>query len=209
MQEVWKDIYYVDSISGEVVDFRGFYQVSNLGRIKRLKREFVRDNGYHYTVKEKITDGWLDQNGYTVIDLRIKRNKSKKFRIHRLVAHMFIPNPDNKPEVDHIIPIKNGGDNKVNNLHWVTSKENSENKLTKINMSGENHHYYNKKGKDNPFSMRVARYDYHMNLIDIWDGIAEAQRVLKISHISDACRGKRNYAGKDENRNPYYWKYVE
>ena len=208
MQEVWKDIYYVDSISGEVVDFRGYYQVSNLGRVKRLKREFIRDNGRHYTVTEKILKGWKDKNGYNVNNLK-KGNDERKFRVHRLVAHMFIPNPENKPEIDHIIPIKNGGSNNVNNLRWVTSKENSENELTKRNMSGENHHYYNKKGKDNPFSMRVARYDYHMNLIDIWDGISEAQRVLKISHISDACRGKRNYAGKDENGNPYYWKYVE
>ena len=39
MQEVWKDIYYVDSISGEVVDYREYYQVSNLGRVKSLSRK--------------------------------------------------------------------------------------------------------------------------------------------------------------------------
>ena len=142
MQEVWKDIYYVDSISGEIIDYRGYYQVSNMGRVKRLKREFIRDNGRHYTVTEKILKGWKDKNGYNVSNLK-KGNDERKFRVHRLVAHMFIPNPENKPEIDHIIPIKNGGSNNVNNLRWVTSKENSENELTKRNMSGENHHYYN------------------------------------------------------------------
>lgn len=208
MEEIWKDIYYVDSISGEIIDYRGIYQVSNFGRVKSLERTARVCGGGFRVVKERILKGWIDNNGYLLLSLK-KDKKEKKFRVHRLVAHMFIPNPDNKPEIDHIIPIKNGGTNDITNLRWVTSKENSENEFSKQNMSGENHHYYNKKGKDNPNSKKVARYDYQMNLIDTWIGITEAQRILKIYHITEACNGKRNSAGKDENGNPYYWKYVE
>lgn len=208
MEEIWKDIYYVDSISGEVVDFRGIYQVSNTGKIKSLEKTARVCGGGIRVIKERIMKGWIDNNGYTQVALT-KDKKDKKFRVHRLVAHMFIPNPDNKPEVDHIIPISNGGTNDVANLRWATSKENVNNELSIINKSGENHPFYNKTGKDNPVSKKIARYDYNINLLDVWIGVQEAQRTLKIYHISDACSGKRNSAGKDENGNPYYWKYID
>ena len=208
MQEVWKDIYYVDSISGEIIDYRGIYQVSNLGRVKSLERTAKVCGGGFRVIKERILKGWIDNNGYLLLTLK-KDKKDKKFRVHRLVAHMFIPNPDNKPEVDHIIPIMNGGTNDVNNLRWVTGKENVNNKLSIINKSGKNHPFYNKKGAESQYSKKVARYDYQMNLIDVWIGISEAQRILRIYHIADACSGKRNSAGKDENGNPYYWRYIK
>ena len=63
--------------------------------------------------------------GYYKIGLR-KVGERKFFRLHRLIALAFIPNPDNKPQVDHIN--RNRSDNRIENLRWVTSRENAINK---------------------------------------------------------------------------------
>ena len=84
------------------------YEVSNLGRVKC--------NG-------KIVEPYSHGN-YLHIG---------KFKIHRAVAELFIPNPENKPEVDHINT--DIFDNRAENLRWVTKKENQNNPLTKKHMS--------------------------------------------------------------------------
>lgn len=105
--EVYKDI----------VDYEGQYQVSNLGNIYSVKRKKV--------MKPQV-NCW----GYLVIGLRNNKNKTRKiYQVHRLVAQAFIPNPENKPQIDHINTQKS--DNRVENLRWVTSKENMANPITK------------------------------------------------------------------------------
>lgn len=98
MEEIWKDI----------EDYEGLYQVSNLGRVKRVKTN-------------RVLKGRKDKGGYLVVCLYKNGSKSNK-RIHRLVAEAFIPNTDNKPTVNHIDEDKTN--NMVSNLEWMTVKEN-------------------------------------------------------------------------------------
>lgn len=99
MEEIWKDI----------EGYEGLYQVSNLGRVKRFTSGRILKDC-------KITGGYIGVN--------LSKNSIKSTKkIHRLVSQAFIPNPENKPEVNHID--ENKSNNNVNNLEWVTRKENN------------------------------------------------------------------------------------
>lgn len=98
MKELWKDI----------KGYEGIYQVSNLGRVKRV-------------TTDRVLKGCKNTKGYLKVDLYKNGSQSNK-RIHRLVAQAFIPNPDNTSQVNHID--ENKTNNAISNLEWVTSKEN-------------------------------------------------------------------------------------
>lgn len=102
MQEIWKDIIIDNKNTG--------WKVSNLGRCMR------RDGS--------ITTGITTSDGYKQV-----RINYKTIRVHRLVGEYFIPNPENKPKIDHINT--NRVDNRVDNLRWCTQKENVNNPVSK------------------------------------------------------------------------------
>ena len=82
----------------------------------------ITDVSQVFNVKrKKLIKLQLDKDGYLVVQLW-KNSKAKKFKMHRLVAMAFIPNPENKPQVNHINGIKY--DNSIENLEWVTQSEN-------------------------------------------------------------------------------------
>lgn len=99
-KEIWEDI----------EDYEGLYQISNCGRVKSL-----------IFSEKRILKNIINNNGYFIITL-CKNNKCKTFTIHRLVALHFIPNPEDKPQVNH----KDGDklNNYYKNLEWCTASEN-------------------------------------------------------------------------------------
>ena len=115
--EEWRDI----------EGYEGLYQVSNLGRVKSLNRFIYKNNGTIQPLKGKICAMCPDNNNYIKVSL-CKNGKYALKLVHRLVAIAFIPNPENKPEIDHINTDRK--DNRVENLRWCTHKENVNNPLT-------------------------------------------------------------------------------
>lgn len=112
MEEIWKG----------VDGFEGFYQVSNLGRVKSLERQ-AKHNRFNVmmTLREKYLRPGISSSTYITVILSdgIKR---KTFSLHRLLAIAFIPNPLNLPYINHIDG--NKLNNNLSNLEWCTASEN-------------------------------------------------------------------------------------
>ena len=116
MQEQWKD----------VNGYEGYYQISSMGRVRSLDREVSQWNESAKKVTTRLQKSiymspFEDKDGYLKVQLT-KEGVRNKFFVHRLVALNFIPNPENKPEVNH----KEGNkkDNRAELLEWNTTSEN-------------------------------------------------------------------------------------
>lgn len=101
-----------------VVGWEGLYEVSNTG----LVRSLTGKKGKEHIMRPSVT-----RHGYCSLVLRHK-GKKQYITVHILVAKAFIPNPENKPQIDHINTIRT--DNRVENLRWCTNKENHANPIT-------------------------------------------------------------------------------
>ena len=111
--EKWKD----------VKEYEGFYEVSNLGRIRRKDgkvKSGIKNNDLRF-IKGKMLKQHLKRNGYLTVDLS-KQNKVKTISVHRIVATAFLEPIEGKDQVNHINGNKT--DNRIENLEWVTSSEN-------------------------------------------------------------------------------------
>lgn len=111
MKEIWK------AIEG----FEGYYEISNLGRLKSLDR-VVKCRTRSKMIAGKIMNPTPNKNGYLCVDLR-KNGKRHGSRINRLVAIAFIPNPNDLPEVNHMDGNKKN--NIASNLEWATGSQNT------------------------------------------------------------------------------------
>lgn len=159
MTEIWKNV------SG----YEGTYQVSNLGRVKRLFK-----NG-----KENILSGKKDKDGY--IEVILSSNQKKKYyRLHRLVAEAFVPNLESKPQINH--KDRNKQNNSVDNLEWVSGSEN----VAHTFVTGRK-----------IFRRPVVQYTRNMDIVSFWNSIREAGKTLKIAenNINSCCNGKLPTAG--------------
>ena len=121
----------LDDLDGElwkpIENYEGVYQVSSKGRVKSLSRavKYLRANGkvVYVTTEDKIRVVSYDKDGYPQLILVDNSGARACWRVHKLVALAFIDNPSNLPQVNHIDGCKTN--NAVENLEWVTSKENS------------------------------------------------------------------------------------
>lgn len=142
------------------------YQVSNLGNIKNLKG--------------KLLSKYVSKKGYVVVCL-YKNNKGTTKTVHRLIAQAFIPNPENKPYINHID--SNRANNDIKNLEWCTQSENLK-------------HGY-KYGKVRPprNDRKIIMMDMNENYITTFDSIKKAANFIDgdPSHITKVLKEKLNH----------------
>ena len=153
--EVWKEI------PEEIILYKKNYWISNKGRFKNNRSKIIE-------LKNTCN--------YIHVSFRNK-DKTVRYKLHRLVAQLFIPNYENKDFVNHIDGNKNN--NSSDNLEWVTKSENTK--------------HAHKIGLINTFSRRVNQYDKEMNFISQFKSIKEAGIKLKLdkSSIGHVCAKDR------------------
>lgn len=193
--EIWKDI----------EGYEGLYQISNEGKVKSLPREWkcARNESGNRHHNEIIMSPQLRLNYYRVrlVKYGVGKNKS----VHRLVAEAFIPNPDNKPYIDHI----NGNpiDNRVENLRWCTQEENNGFELHRNNVGkallGRKHSEETIEKIRKKLYKSVNQYDLDGNFIATYASAKEAAKITNSNYVSICqCCTRRN-----KTANGYIWKY--
>ena len=169
--------------------FNGLYEVSDLGNIMSFK---FKDPALLKLSNKKT--------GYLYVDLCFF-GKCKTFTVHRLVAINFIPNHENKPQVNHINGIKT--DNRLCNLEWVTSSENSIHAL-KLGLSKKPpNHMISRIGKKHHGSKPIIQYDLNMVELNRFDSTACASRATGFNRSNiRQCLNKNN-----NTANVYIWRF--
>ena len=185
MQEIWKD----------VEGYEGFYQVSNLGRVRSLDRQIYnkgnKGSNKFSKYKGRVLSQGKKKKGYLSVSLT-KNCKSKSFPVHRLVAKAFIPNPNNLLQINHKDEDK--ANNKVENLEWCDNKYN-------VNYGSWREKQSKAHTNSKWTSKMVRQFDKNGNFIKVYPSIAEAKRQTQICHISSVATGKRKTAGG------YIWRF--
>ena len=153
----------------DIQNYEGLYAITSCGKVWSYKSQMFLTPREH--------------NGYQRIAL-YKDGVAKDFLIHRLVAEAYIPNPENKPQVNHLDEIKTH--NYISNLEWATAKENL-NYGTRSKRLGKNH----------------CKSVYCVELDKTFESLKLAAEELGITQagISMVCKGKRKTCGG------YHWEY--
>ena len=167
MEEIWKS----------VIGYEGFYEVSNQGRVRSVDRVVMQViNGVQTKClyKGRILKFTNDNSGYPMVTLSAL-GKIKTFRIHRLVADVFIENPESKKTVNHINAIKT--DNRIENLEWATQLENNQHAI--------NTGLGKRTGrKGMPYKRPIYQFDLNGNFIQNWESASFAAKSLGFEKTS-------------------------
>lgn len=194
IEEIWKDI----------KGYEGIYQISNLGNVKSLDRKIKSALLNNNIISKKGKKLKNQKNKYGYIYVYLSKNNKRKYKcIHRLVAEAFIPNPENKPQVNH--KDGNKANNRVDNLEWCTASENELHAYIFLNKPRKNGSK-GKYGKENAKSKIVLQIDKNNNIVNKFFGIGEAERITGISNqqISKCCLNRKGY----KTAGGYKWRYA-
>ena len=163
--------------------YEGAYEVSNFGNVRSVDRDIVYSNGRVVSYKGNTKKQTVDKYGYAYVGL-YSNQKHKQGMTHRLVAKAFIPNIDNKPQVNHIDG--NKLNNHVDNLEWATSQENMEHavKIGLIDKVAGEGHYRAKLTNEDVIEIRQRVVDG-----ETYQSVADAFGVVK-STIGFIINGK-------------------
>lgn len=216
MKEIWKS----------VPKYEDRYQVSSLGRVRSLN--------YRRSGSISLMRLTTDKDGYHIVYLFSNSENGRRyqyFRVGRLVGIVFIPNPENKPEIDHINGVRT--DDRVENLRWTTRKENDNNphclRKKSLTRMGEKNPQFGKKASTETrrklseshkgirhsdawklnsaagLWKKVVQMDGDGRIIRVWDSIKEATEALKLTRgkISSVCN---HYAGR-KTCGGYKWEF--
>ena len=176
---IWKTI---EGTNGE-------YQVSDTGLVRTTKTG-------------RILRPAVSRHGYERVCL-FKMDRERRYRVHRLVATAFIPNPEGKPQVNHIDG--NKSNNYIDNLEWVSPTQNQQHRIGALgkNMLGENNPMYGKSGMNSPvFKGYIAQIDPKTGeTVAVYAGSTEAANAVggyASNIIKVLNKRNRTYHG-------YYW----
>ena len=170
--EVWKPIEGYEN-----------YEVSSLGRVRSLCNDKTR--------KEKVLRQHNNGHGYLIVNL-CKNGKMKSYKVHRLVAQTFLPNPENLPIINHKNEIKT--DNSVENLEFCTHKYNI--------------HYSKNWEKSSEVTRKpVIQFTKDGQFVAEYESAKEAERKTGIhqGNISSCCLGRKHH----KSAGNYKWKYKD
>lgn len=155
----------------DIQGYEGLYAITSCGKVWSYRRK-------------KFLKPKIDRYGYVLYHL-YKGGKEKFALAHRLVAQAYIPNPENKPDINHLNEIKT--DNHTNNLEWSTTKENC-----------------NHGNRNNKISQKVSIPVYCVELDKVFPSgtVAAAETNTNGGGISQCLHGKQKTAGG------YHWRYA-
>ena len=148
----------------DIKNYEGLYAITSCGKVWSYKRK-------------RFLKPIANEKGYLIVNL-CKDGKVKKYMIHRLVAEAYIPNPNNLPQVDHID--ENKTHNYLNNLQWITNRDNS------------------RKSNNKP----ILQYELDGNFVREWECAYDVGKVA-VKSINHCLKGRTKSAYG------YIWKYKE